>query len=184
MKGIAFTPLMNYRRIHGNKRMTRRLQKSDLPPYKAGEVLYVKERHRVIQFDEEWADLQYGDTGQICRCYYDKEDYLALTKRKPVKGKTWGRWLPARYMRKNFHRSRIRVKEVRSELLWDITREDAIAEGIEIDPATGFYPDYTSKTKWSATPELSFISLFAAINGMGAIKAEQRVWVIEFETIL
>lgn len=161
------------------------MQKGDKPPYNVGDVLYVKERHRVIEFAPEWADLQYADGGQICRCYYEQADYEALGRRKPLKnGRSWGRWMPGRYMRKNFHRSRIRVVSVHSELLWAITHEDALAEGIEKDEATRFYPDYTGKTIGCATPELSFISLFASINGVDAIRAEQRVWVIEFENVL
>jgi hypothetical protein len=185
MRGIAFSPIMVRALQTGSKTQTRRMQKGDKPPYNVGEILYIKERHRVIEFSPEWCDIQYGESGEICRCYYDEADYKALQQRKPLKsGRSWGRWMPGRYMRKNFHRSRICVTGVRSELLWNITREDALAEGITKDEKTGFYPDYTGKTIGCATPELSFISLFALINGSDAIKAEQRVWVIEFEKVL
>lgn len=184
MRGIAFSPLMVRAVQTGNKTQTRRIQTGDNHPFDLGQVLYVKEKHRVINFAPDWADIQYGDSGQICRTYYGPEDYKALLRRKPLKnGRSWGRWMPARYMRKNFHRMRIRVTDVRSELLWNISHEDALAEGVTKDERTGFYPDYTGKTIGCATPELSFISLFASINGANSIKAEQRVWVINFEVI-
>jgi len=179
MKGIAFKPEMVSAIQAGIKTQTRRKQLTYNPPVSAGEVLYIKERHRVISFDESTAVVEYAGDDRPYLCCISCDDFKALKKRKKPNA-----WLSAMYMRQHFHRLQIRVKEVRSEQLWSISDADALAEGVK-RLEDGRYPDYATKGESWGTPACSFISLYASIHKMKTwdVPEGTRVWVITFEKV-
>jgi hypothetical protein len=88
----------------------------------------------------------------------------------------------------------LKVKSIRVERLQDISKDDAIAEGIEplnmsatqIIQQGQLYRNYGLNCKGQpfqdgATATDSFFTLWQSINGIGSVKANPWVWVIEFE---
>ena len=99
-------------------------------------------------------------------------------------------WRPSIFMPRAASRLTLEIASVRVERLQDITREDAIAEGLEareteIGP---FYPDYGWKLKGGsrhefADPRESYRTLWEKLNGAGSWAANPWVWVLEFKRV-
>lgn len=197
IKGIAMTPEMNAARAAGLKTQTRRLKKGDAPPVQVGDVLYIKERHKLEGYrgDDMTSRVCYDDAVAVVPIT-DADLALIKNRKKPFAR------LPGRYMLRSFARSYIKVTDVRSEYLRAITHDDAIAEGVKqtnID-----FPDGTKGTVyqnygyvkgghpvlsalWYKDPVLAFITLWNSIHGRGpginpnAFIKNPEVWVITFE---
>ena len=80
----------------------------------------------------------------------------------------------------------LKVKSVRVERLQDISREDAIAEGIEYKRFENQGLGYKvygcgTESQMTAHPTVSFQSLWQSINGEQSWNDNPWVWVIEFE---
>lgn len=86
----------------------------------------------------------------------------------------WGKksWKPSIHMPKSAARIWLRISNIRVERLQDISREDAIAEGIVPDRA-----DIPFK------PQSKFFHLWESINGEQSLINNPWVWVIEFYRI-
>ena len=118
--------------------------------------------------------------------------------------KTWPKWKPSIFMPKEAARIFLRVTDVRCERLQEITKEDAIAEGIEVvgeyytqpypngpkENIRPLYNDFTARknpreiigpTYFSATD--SYHSLWNKINGKDSWNQNPWVWKITFERI-
>lgn len=86
-------------------------------------------------------------------------------------------------MPKEACRIKLKITEIRIERLLDISKEDAIAEGI-----TGGYTDdgytwtdYTNDEKTYEDPRSSYMTLWDSINGKDSHRLNPWVWVISFE---
>lgn len=91
----------------------------------------------------------------------------------------FGRYRHARFLPKHLSAERDQVVETRQERLQDISREDALAEGI-VGTRCGFgLPD--GSHFHANDPRISYWSLWEAINGAGSVEANPLVWVIKFK---
>ncbi|OGB26500.1 MAG: hypothetical protein A3I66_21465 [Burkholderiales bacterium RIFCSPLOWO2_02_FULL_57_36] len=91
-------------------------------------------------------------------------------------------------------RINLEIVAVRVERLQDISKADAIAEGIEgcdvviNGRSQGWtWRDYTSKCddpcEWFSNPIRSYRTLWETINGPGSWNANPWVWVVEFKKV-
>lgn len=182
MKGITFTDLMNEARRDGRKSMTRRIKTSDKPPYKVGEVLYVREKHRFLgwEFGENdvLAMVIFSPEGQAHPFWITAADRVKILARKKPNA-----WLSGRYMLASFARDYIKITGIRSERLQDIFESDADLEGVEIGD-NGLFKNYITGEFEFLSASISFKSLWQLIHGAESWKENPEVWVIEFEETL
>jgi hypothetical protein len=99
--------------------------------------------------------------------------------------------IPSIHMPRWASRLTLEITGIRVERLNDISREDAIAEGIEQWPA--HYPGASVNWKlygWlekhkqcSPDPRLSYETLWESINGHGSWSCNPWVWVVEFKRV-
>lgn len=90
-----------------------------------------------------------------------------------------GKLRPAMFMPRWASRITLEITAVRVERLQDISREDAMAEGIVIQPDGGYGLADTSH--YHATdPRHSYWSLWEAINGPGSVESNPWVWAVTF----
>lgn len=99
-----------------------------------------------------------------------------------------GPWKPSIHMPRKACRIELEIAGVRVERLNDCSEEDAVAEGIEHNPAL----DPIGPSKWrfygrphtgTSCPVDSYCSLWESINGAGSWKADPWVWVVEFRKV-
>jgi len=137
-----------------------------------GDRLWVKETHHV-------RDAGYVDgTGRDIVYKADDEDF------------PYG-WTPSIHMPRWASRITLEITGIRVERVWDITRDDAMDEGVErVDPYSitpdlppgmqAAWKDY-SRHGWVSSPVFSFRTLWDSINSKRAPWASNPwVWVIEF----
>lgn len=92
-----------------------------------------------------------------------------------------GKLRPGMFMPRWASRTILDVTAVRVERLQDISREDAMAEGIVLQPDGGY--GLADTTHYHATdPRHSYWSLWEAINGPGSVEANPWVWAVTFAT--
>lgn len=147
-------------------------------PYgKAGDILWVR---------ETWAKVN----GEIAYKASEK-DYLFAP------GETNGIWKPSIHMKKKDCRLKLEIVSVSVERLHEITKEDAIKEGIlyyddEImksrrykdylsDASEYGHPDHDYPTV--VTAKESFASLWQSINGKESWDCNPWVWVVNFRKL-
>ena len=111
-KPILFSTDMVQAIIDGRKTQTRRIAKTDKPPYKAGDILYVR---------ETWTQASNGN-------YLYKANSLS---KETDNTDSFFYWKPSIHMPKAAARIFLEVVSIRKERLQDITEEDAKAEGAE-----------------------------------------------------
>jgi len=191
---ILFSTPMVQAIIEGRKTMTRRkiklykadehplrqtsqwMQENNTCPYgKVGDVLWVREAFVPDYFDDH-----------SCGYKADWNNVAAELMPEP-------KWKPSLFMPKAACRIFLEITEIRVERLNDITREDAVKEGIECNGINKpiVYRNYLSdgaKFLHSTngirfTPIDSFKSLWQSINGKDSWKANTWVWVISFKRI-
>lgn len=94
-------------------------------------------------------------------------------------------WKPSLFMPKEAARIWLEVTNVRCERLFDISEEDAIAEGVESieNPDFRKYKEYTEDIFKLRYPSHSFFSLWRHINGKNSVAANPWVFVYEFKRI-
>lgn len=94
-------------------------------------------------------------------------------------------WKPSLFMPKEAARIWLEVTNVRCERLQDISKEDALAEGVESIESPDFrkYKEYTEGTFNLKFATHSFFSLWRKINGKDAVAANPWVFVYEFKRI-
>lgn len=104
------------------------------------------------------------------------------------------KWKPSIFMPKTACRLFLKITNIRVERALDISKEDAIAEGIEFKriDACIEYKNYLAESKEFTTyndysfpdsPQLSFFSLWEMINGKESLENNPYVFVYEFERI-
>ena len=111
-KPILFRTNMVQAIADGRKTQTRRIAKTDTPPYTAGDILYIR---------ETWAQARNGDYLYKAHPMYREMNDSDF----PFS------WKPSIHMPKDAARIFLEVTSIRKERLQDITEADAIAEGAE-----------------------------------------------------
>ena len=160
------------------KKMTEKQFYEQYPPYKPGDLLYVR---------ETWCGLPVNEAGHMRghTIYY----YMADGELRP---EGWrGTWRPSIHMPKEAARIWLKVTDVRVERLQDITEEGALKEG-----AQGVRCDHVAigehgctdclGTGWIEPPIVDFIQIWDSTIKKPDIdryswQANPWVWVIEFE---
>ena len=169
-KPILFSTDMVQAITDGRKTQTRRIAKTDKPPYKAGDILYIR---------ETWTQAPSGD-------YLYKANSLS---KETDNTDSFFYWKPSIHMPKAAARIFLEVTNIRKERLQDITEEDAKAEGAE------FYSPLDLKQMplslvnvnqiLKKTFRVGFYKAWQEINkkNMHAHwNSNPTVWVIEFRT--
>lgn len=124
------------------------------PPFKYGDILWVRETFDDVALGNPWYYKADGDLRPEC-----------------WKGE---RWRPSIHMPKEAARIFLRVKSVRAERLQDMDEEAAIAEGIDDSPAGTDSPLQRFSELWDKTVRRDQLREFG-------FHANPWVWVIEFE---
>jgi len=128
---IPFNTEMVKAILAGNKTQTRRLKAG----WKVGDILYVRETHTYLfKLDEN--DKPIEGTG---KCYYRADGYNPTPFNQFINPKTGEfnldkdcpYWTPSIFMPKRLARIKLKVTEMRTEKLQEITESDAEAEGID-----------------------------------------------------
>ena len=167
------------------------------PPYQPGDILYVREtwrvgawdiRNQMIAFDYKdgtCGELTYMHDRELferlvnqsredarkAKCEYNGADFIW------EKGKSPCRWHPSIHMPKEAARICLKVKDVRVELLQEITSEQIGREGVEVEyphVLNGEEKRYAFSTLWNSTVKKSDLDRYGW-------NANPWVWVIEFD---
>lgn len=94
------------------------------------------------------------------------------------------RWKPSIFMPRWASRITLEVTAVRVERLQEISREDAIAEGIFFDEhLDGYVSDSDGRSFHGSDPRISYMHLWNSINGPGSWDINPWVWVLSFRRI-
>lgn len=93
-----------------------------------------------------------------------------------------GSWTPSIHMPRWASRILLEITGVRVDKLADLSKDDAMAEGIVIQPDGGFGLADSTHYNFSDSTD-SFCSLWESINGAGSWFANPWVWVIEFKRV-
>lgn len=106
-----------------------------------------------------------------------------------------GRWRPSIHMPRWASRIMLEITDVRVERLQDISRDNAMAEGIERKQSIRWegkdvFRDYMAddpldpeEGEWFERPQSSFRSLWQSINGPESWDENPWVWVVKFKRI-
>lgn len=158
---------------------------------------YVKEPVQIVGIYDgvpsspsPWVELIYlddGDDPTIQATEITGDDYHKLLARQD-----WRKPSSSMFMLKSFARTWMLGVRTWREKLGDISAEDAIAEGIELDPSRRndelFEPisylcgwrDYLNGG-YDLTPVQSYASLWQSIHGEGSWDPDEVVWVVEWK---
>lgn len=122
-------------------------------PYPVGTVIYARETWQITDFLHP-SDENYG---YIYKASENGQDW--------EKNSEGWKWRPSLFMPKAAARIFLEVTDVRVERLQDITEEDAIAEGIEMNnrPHPGWY--WMEDVYSTDSPTYAFEKLWQKING-------------------
>lgn len=147
-------------------------------PYgQPGDLLWVKENCWLPPVDARHMGVQYDADATAADLRNAKRDLIPLGWRHTSSLMT-PRWAS---------RLLLRVTEVRVERLWEITQEDAIAEGIERigDRFKGYMRLFTGEEYNPALPKTSFAQLWETINAKRGYGWDSNpwVWVLSFEVV-
>jgi len=128
---ILFNTEMVKAILSGKKTQTRRLKAG----WKVGDILYGREAFRYYEDPELWSCIQYRADKAKIKPDFDG-DHAGLNEGFKFSARceqdgTMGKWTPSIHMPKKFSRLKLRVTEMRTEKLQEITEEDAEAEGID-----------------------------------------------------
>lgn len=145
--------------------------------YKVGDILWVREAFRV-------ADASECGCSDFCNCCLSGGGVVYKATELDEEAK----YKPSIFMPKRLARIWLKVTNVRVEKLKYISRQDAIAEGIEgQDCCLGtVYREYDKTGIWDSNSINSYRSLWNLINAKDKSKsweANPYVWVYEFRRI-
>lgn len=162
-KPILFNTPMVQAILRGEKAQTRRIvkDKAKPPKYSKGDILYVRESWAVTRSLDNIkpSELNAGVAVEYKAGGCSNIHLNNLLDR--------GKWRPSIFLPKHLSRIKLRVTNVRSEPLQNITRRDALLEGI-------------TNTN---NPIESFKALWYSINGKESWYSNPWVYVYEFEVL-
>lgn len=143
-------------------------------PYgQPGDRLWVRETHAFVP------EPAYRCSTGVYQQINPEDAYQACIYREGFDRCFAERWRPSIHMPRWASRITLEITAVRVERLQDISREDAMAEGIVIQPDGGW--GLADTTHYHATdPRQSYFSLWEAINGPGSVEANPWVWAVTF----
>lgn len=165
------------------------------PPYKKGDILYVRETWQCWRAHryEATADIMFRAGGKGVRIKFkngstdsiDREDYDSFVRK-------WysyhGKWRPSIHMPKEAARIWLRVTDVRAEQLQDITNEQILEEGISKETVLRYMKQCPEETEeWErASHIIPYSELWDSTIKKSDIGrydwgSNSWVWVIEFE---
>lgn len=141
-----------------------------------GSILGIIEDHRVVDFDSQTATVEFRD-GEIIPFDIAGNNRIidSLERRRTI-----GRWLPPRFMFREFCRDQIVVSGSNPERLADIGEDSAIAEGVERD-ILGGWKNYTDTSRPVESARESFLTLWDFIHGENAAIQNPYIWAISFQ---
>jgi hypothetical protein len=151
---------------------------------KSGEILDIKcpygTIHTKIWIRETWALLDFLVHDQEGIVYKASE----IGKDWEANDEAWT-WKPSIHMSKKYARIWLRIESIGIDRLKNITKEEAIAEGIQVleNDVQYSYKDYLSNQVYYFDPRNSFESIWDSINGEGAWDFNPWVWVIKFSKL-
>lgn len=177
--------------LDGRKTITRRIvpftyckDKIHLSRYKVGEVVAIAQRYRDVEQEGYPVDSRY-DAFRAANWEYGEDGAL-----KSSKG-----WNNKLFTRADFMPRHIRITDLKVERLQDISDEDCLREGVELNTRQYEY-DGTKKycvcglKHWRAigctdfdTPREAFAALIDKVSGKGTWESNPYVFVYEFELI-
>ncbi|BDC01569.1 hypothetical protein CP118TE_12780 [Clostridium perfringens E] len=158
------------------------------PPYKVGDILYVRETFRwqlVGEFDS-WGDCNWDDEVVEYKASVNEflEEYGEYLDREEYEST---RWIPSIHMPKELARIFLKVTSVRAERLKDITDEGCYQEGIS---STSFYDEAEHIQIAGIGLNDSLERAAFSLLWNSTVKEEKYswegnpwVWVIEFEKV-
>lgn len=189
---IIFSTPMVQAIMEGRKLMTRRklgnLYKNETPEHEKAflEILEHSPEYIYSQCpygkkgDLLWVRETFDPTGCMGSILY-KASYSDEELKQAAKGVF--KWKPSIHMPKKAARIWLQIEDVKVERLHDITNEDAVMEGIELN-SLGNYKSYLYKdASGFETPRYSFFDLWQSINGIYSLEENPWVWVIVFTKI-
>lgn len=189
---ILFSAPMVRAILAGTKTQTRRLMKPQPETQHDGEPYWHVGGYRVWGYRPPSAvPLRAG--GNPLPCPYGvpgdrlwvRETWAPLTKgfaysADPIYNYSpAGRWTSSIHMPRTASRITLEVTGVRVERLQDISKGDALAEGI-VPAGDGNGFQLADTTHYGGNPIDSYLSLWESINGPGSSAANPWVWVVEF----
>ncbi|QDD62682.1 hypothetical protein EJD96_00260 (plasmid) [Herbaspirillum seropedicae] len=171
-------------------------------PYgQPGDRLWVRETCRAEELDDGSDGVRYAADDAFIHIRAGAAEAEAWHKLFNYRGQQ-GAVVPSIHMPRWASRILLEITSVRVERLWNISEQDALAEGIEKnwtgDPSkgqngfgtVGWVPDcgwinYMEDMDGEPayTPQDSFRSLWQSINGRDSWAANPWVWVVEFRRI-
>ncbi|MDR6350870.1 hypothetical protein [Pantoea sp. SORGH_AS_0659] len=143
-----------------------------------GDRLWVREAFRVHSRPTDVATLVYKSS--------EKQSWTHQTHRVPIekcnKPAVVDKWTPSIHMPRWASRITLEITGVRVERLWDITEDDAKAEGCTFE-ALRFQPGTREVEEMGHTAVYQFGGLWQSIYGEESWQANPWVWVIEFKRV-
>ncbi len=153
------------------------------PKYKVGEKVYLKEPY--ILYQEEYQESKTSQSG--IQYAYKFGNHLSIEE---ITGKSDSKWKNKLFMPESAARYFIEITAVRVERLQDISDEDCMKEGIQLNPeAIPIGYPFGSKFSYNngyynyTTPQEAFAALIDKISGKGTWEKNPWVWVYDFELI-
>lgn len=148
--------------------------------FKVGEIVYVPESYIYVLFEKDYDLLEGMKSKQI----FQNDVHSDFRDVAKDRGFTWKNPM---FIPESEARLFLEITDVRVELISDISENDAIAEGIEIDermfsehkePYITIYGDHYGH--WYSSPQKAFFSLLNKVNKK-KIDLDSFVWVYEFK---
>lgn len=147
-----------------------------------GDRLWVRETWQGPLLESEEQEDEFRQSPDIYKkpgfCAYRATDTLYAID---ADGRELG-WRPSIHMPRWASRILLEITGVRVERLADISKDDAMAEGIVIQPDGGFGLADSTHYNFS-DPTDSYCSLWESINGAGSWFENPWVWVVEFKRV-
>lgn len=169
---ISFIPELTKQVENGNKTQTRRLKG-------LGKVNISPDDYRFDGVDEKDANIYYFEELKVGE---PTENYIIARSKYKI-----GEIINVESTDKN-----IQITAVRAERLKNISEEDAISEGIDkkgdlyfnyVESEGYFKKSFLKEYFYKEIPTVSFMSLWAKINGIDSWIANPWVWVYEFKLV-
>ena len=144
--------------------------------YQTGDQLWIREAWRAAETECEWSK-PHRPHAKPSALIQDDCSIFYRASAKYMKPK----WRPSIFMPRWASRIQLAITNIRLEKLYDISDEDALAEGVIINP-DGSFGDYLYGTSFD-TPMHSYFSLWEKINGYANLQSNPWVWVTEFKRV-